>query len=219
VRLSRGSVPQNRFDAALPTHWQVVGLALLMGLCTFLVRLVQPMGTNILNMQLCYFSQYILLFTLGILAWRRNWLQRIPYAFGMRWFVLARTAGTLVWFGLIATIAATHAMDGINGGFTWQSAWICFWEAFFCLGICLGLTVLFRDRFNHQGRAAKWMSDNCFSVYLFHPPILIGITLLMRGFDAPKPVKFLCATILAAAATWVASSLIFRRIPLLKRVL
>ena len=31
-----------------------------------MVRIVQPMGTNILNMQLCYFSQYILLFGVGL---------------------------------------------------------------------------------------------------------------------------------------------------------
>jgi glucan biosynthesis protein C len=217
--MSRGNHPRNNFDAALPTNFQVAGLVLLMGLCTFLVRIVQPMGTSILNMQLGYFSQYILLFCVGIVAWRRNWLERIPYAFGMRWLILALTAGSLVWFALIAAIVAKNATAGINGGFTWQSAAICFWEAFFCLGICLGLTVLFRDRYNYQGRVAKWMSDNCFSVYLFHAPLLIAVTLLIHRYAAPKPIKFLCATILAAAITWTASSLIFRRIPLLKRVL
>jgi hypothetical protein len=30
------------------------------------------------------------------------------------------------------------------------------------------------------------LSDNCFSVYLFHAPILIGVTLAMRSFDAPE---------------------------------
>ncbi len=217
VRL-RSGVPHNEFQAALPTHWQVVGLALVMGLCTFLVRTVQPMGTNILNMQLCYFSQYILLFVVGILAWRRDWLLRIPYRFGMSWLLVALVAGGIVWFAIGWAITGTHSEARINGGFTWQSAALCFWEPFVCLGICLGLTVLFRDRFNRQGRAAKWMSDNCFSVYLFHTPILIAVTRLMHGYAAPKPVKFLYATILAAA-TWFASSLIFRRIPLLKRVL
>lgn len=219
ARWSRGGAPHNEFGAAVPTNAQVAGLALIMGLCTFLVRIVQPMGTSILNMQLCYFSQYILLFSVGILAWRRDWLLRIPYRFGMRWFAVARIAGVVVWFAIGAAVTVTHSEAKINGGFTWQSAALCFWEAFVCVGICLGLTVLFRDRLNRQGRAAKWMSDNCFSVYLFHPPILIAVTLLLHGYAAPKLVKFLYATMLAAAITWVASSLIFRRTPLLKRVL
>jgi fucose 4-O-acetylase-like acetyltransferase len=219
LRLSRSATPHNHPDAALPTHLQVTGLVLLMGLCSFLVRIVQPMGASVLNMQLCYFSQYILLFSVGVLARRRNWLHRIPYSFGMRWFVLALTVGTLVWFAIVAQIAAQHTITKLNGGWTWQSAALCFWEAFFCMGICLGLTVLFRDKYNHQGKFTKWMSDNCFSVYLFHPPFLIGITLLMQGYNAPKPVKFLCATILAASITWLASGLIFRRLPLLKKIL
>ena len=61
-------------NLALPSDGQVLALALGMGICTFLVRIVQPIGTNILNMQLCFFSQYILLFSVGVLAWRRNWL-------------------------------------------------------------------------------------------------------------------------------------------------
>jgi glucan biosynthesis protein C len=219
VRVSRPNTPQDQSNAPLPTNGQVIGFAFLMGLCTFLVRIVQPMGTNILNMQLCYFSQYIMLFSVGILARRRNWLHRIPHSFGMRWFTLARAVGIPVWFGIVAAIALKNSIAEMNGGVTWQSAALCFWEAFFCVGICLGLTVLFRDRFNHQGRFAKWMSDNCFSVYLFHPPLLIAVTLLMRHYASPKPVKFLCATIIAAAITWLASSLVFRRIPLLKRVL
>ncbi len=210
---------QNNFSGSLPTHLQVAGLASLIGLCTFLVRIAQPIGINILNMQLCFFSQYILLFTVGIFAWRRNWLQRVNYSFGMRWFKLALSLGSLVWLTLAVTMAKTHSTAAMNGGFTWQSAVLSFWESFLCVGICLGLLVIFRDRWNHQSPFAKWMSDNCFSVYLFHPPILIAITLLMRNFFAPKPLKFLLATILAATFTWLASSLIFRRIPILKRVL
>jgi surface polysaccharide O-acyltransferase-like enzyme len=85
--------------------------------------------------------------------------------------------------------------------------------------MCLGLVVLFRQKFNHQGLVARWLSDNCFSVYLFHTPLLIAVTLALRGFSAPKPVKFLCASILGVGITFLASSLVFRRIPVLKRVL
>src|SRR5207244_6462402 len=121
------------------------------GLCTFLVRTVQPIGTNILNMQLCFFSQYIVLFALGLCAWRRNWFLRIPYAFGMRWYKLALSVGSLAFLGLLIAVFATHAESKVSGGFTWQSAALSFWESFFCVGICLGLIVLFREKFNRQG--------------------------------------------------------------------
>jgi hypothetical protein len=219
MRFARQAPPKNNATAALPTHGQVAGLIIVMGLCTFLVRIVQPTGTNVMNFQLCFFSQYILLFAVGILAWRRNWLARIPSAFGLQWFGLAWTAGLLAWFVLIAAILVTRTEAKLSGGFTWQSAALCIWESFFCVGQCLGWLVLFRDRFNSQGPVARWLSDNSFAVYFFHPPVLIAITLAMRGLSAPKPVKFLCATFLAVTATYLVSSLLLRRIPLLKRVL
>jgi len=219
VRVARKSKPVNTPEAALPTSLQIAGLALLMGLCSFLVRIVQPMGKNILNMQLCFFSQYIVLFTIGLIAYRRNWLQRIPYEFGMRWFKYTLVCGTLVWLAVLGATVATHSEQSVNGGFTWQSAGVCFWEAFFCLGICLGLTVLFREKYNRQGAFEKWMTDNNFSVYMFHPPVLVAVTLVMGGIASPKLIKFAAATVLATALTFLLSHYVFRRIPLLKRVL
>jgi surface polysaccharide O-acyltransferase-like enzyme len=219
IRLVSNRPPRNDPEAPLPRHGQIIGLALLMGLCSFLVRIIQPMGTNILNMQLCFFSQYILLFVVGIYAWRRNWLLRIPYAFGMRWLAAALSAGMVAWGTLVYFLLKTHSEDKLGGGLTWQSAAYCFWESFFCVGVCLGLVVLFREKFNWQGKVTRWLSDNCFSVYVFHTPLLIAVTLCLRGFDAPKLVKFLCAAGLGVAVTYLASSLIFRRIPFLKRIL
>jgi len=219
ARIARRKSPTTEPDAALPARRQLIGLAIVMGLGTFLVRIVQPMGTSILNMQLCYFCQYVLLFAVGILAQRRNWLLRIPYRLGMRWLGLGLTLGSLGWIALVLAIVKTRTESRLAGGFTWQSAALSFWESFFCLALCLGLVVLFREKFNHRGMVARWLSDNSFAVYLFHTPLLIAVTLSMRGLVAPKPVKFLIATLLGVAVTYLASSFIFRRIPLLKRVL
>ena len=160
-----------------------------------------------------------MLFVVGIQAWRRNWLSRISYEFGMLWFISTLIAGTLAWVLLVLAIVRTHTEAKLMGGLTWQSLALSFWESFFCIGICLGLLVLFREKFNHQGRIAKWLSDNCFAVYLFHPPLLIAVTLALRGFNAPKPVKFLVATILGVTVSYLASNFVFRRIPVLRRVI
>jgi fucose 4-O-acetylase-like acetyltransferase len=206
-------------EAALPNDTQVLGLTATIGLATFLVRIVQPMGTNIMNMQLCYFSQYVALFCMGIIAARRNWLLRIPYAFGRRWFTLALLVGGLLWMVLVWLIVHTHSEEKLSGQFTWQSAAMSFWESFFCVGVCLGLMVFFREKFNRQGSLVQWLSANSFSVYLFHTPILIAVTLALRSLAAPKPVKFLYATVLGAVFSYLASGFVFRKIPGLKRVL
>lgn len=219
LRLVARKRPSKQPEAPLPRDGQVVGLVLAIGACTFLVRIVQPIGTSILNMQLCFFSQYIILFVVGILAWQRNWLMRIPFMFGLKWLTLALSVGSLAWLGIVLAALSTNSKEKLTGGLTWQSAALCFWESFFCVGTCLGLIVLFRDKFNHQGKVTRWLNDNCFAVYVFHPPVLIAVTLALRGFEAPKLVKFGIASALGTAATYLVCSFVFRRIPVLKRVL
>ena len=219
VRKAGGDARPGAPDAPLPTQAQLLVFTLVLGLCTVLVRIVQPIGSNILNMHLCFFSQCLLLFSVGILARRRGWLLRLSYELGIRWFRLALLPGSLMWLAAVVAIAATHTERSALGGFTWQSAAVCFWESFFCVGVCLGLIVVFREKFNRQGGFARWMTDNCFAVYLFHAPVLIAVTLGMHGLVAPKLLKFLLATVLGVLTTYVASHFVFRRIPLLQRVL
>ena len=63
------------------------------------------------------------------------------------------------------------------------------------------------------------MADNDFSVYVFHPPILILVTLALQGFGWHPLVKFAVAVAIAVPLCFIASTLLLRRIPLLKRVL
>jgi fucose 4-O-acetylase-like acetyltransferase len=205
---------------SVPGHGRVIGLILLMGACTFLVRIGQPIGASVLNMQLCYFSQYVLLFAVGVLAYRGNWLLRIPYSFGIFWMKLALTAGVAGWLAIIATSGVLQGdTRPLLGGLHWQSAAFSFWEAFFCLGMCLGLTVLFRDRFNLQGRFSEWMSRNSFSAYLFHTPLLIAVTLALRPLATPPEAKFVIASLLAVPIVFLVSGFLRPRLPLLRRVL
>ena len=206
---------------SVPGHGRVVGLILVMGACTFVVRISQPIGANILqHAGLCYFSQYVLLFTVGLLAYRGNWLLRIPHSFGIFWMRLALTAGVAGW---VAILAISGALKGdarrLLGGLHWQSAAFSFWEAFFCLGMCLGLTVLFRERFDRQGRFSEWMSRNSFSAYLFHTPLLISVTLALRPLVAPPEAKFVIACLLAVPIVFLVSGFLRPRIPVLRRAL
>ena len=136
-----------------------------LSLVAFLVRIVQPIGTDVLNMQLCFFPQYVALFMVGIVAYRRNWLARIPRAFGLFWLRLAVIAGPVLWVGvLLAGRVWTGDYSRVVGGMHWQSGLFCLWESLFCAGVCLGLVVSVRDRFNRHTPLTRFLSDNSFAV-------------------------------------------------------
>lgn len=207
-------------EEMLPGNLAVAGLALFIAAFAFSIRLVQPIGSSIMNMQLCYFSQYVVLFAAGIIAYGKNWLERIPYSFGMIWFKAALIGGSIFWLAIqILGGGFSGDFTKYEGGLYWQSAAYALWESFFCVGICLGLIVIFRRSFNVQGTFEKFMSDNYFSVYVFHPPILILVTLALREFAWNPITKFTFACIIVIPLCFIVSHLVLRRIPLLKRVL
>lgn len=197
------------------THGAVAALILGVAAATFLVRLVQPIGSSIMNMQLCFFPQYVALFALGALAFRRDLLTRLPTAFGMAWLKLALALGLPFWFAMM--LPSKGDITPILGGWRWEAAAYAFWESFFCAGVCLGLLVIFRDRFNAQGRLAGFLSRNAFGVYVFHAPILVGMTLLARGLPLHPLLKWLAASALLVPLCFAFSAAI-RKIPLCARI-
>ena len=207
-------------DGRLPGHLAVAGLILLITICTFSVRLFQPIGTSVMNMQLCFFSQYIILFLVGIVVYRKNWFARIPYPFGMAWFKMAVIGGSIFWLAIMVLGGGLSGdLSNYSGGFHWQSAAYSFWESFFCIGICLGLIVLFREHYNRQGKFERFMSENYFAVYFFHAPILILVTLAMGDLPWSPLLKFIVAGSISVMLCFLISHLVLRRIPLLKEIL
>ncbi|HSD58066.1 MAG TPA: acyltransferase family protein [Methanotrichaceae archaeon] len=220
VRLFLPAPERRQVNGKLPGHLAVAGLVLLITICTFSVRLVQPIGTSVMNMQLCFFSQYIILFIAGIVAYRKNWFARIPYSFGMAWFKMALIGGSIFWLAIMV-LGGVFSGDFSNysGGFHWQSAAYSFWESFFCIGVCLGLIVFFREHYNWQGGFERFMSENYFAVYFFHAPILILVTLAMRDLPWSPLLKFIVAGSISVMLCFLISHLVLRRIPLLKEIL
>ncbi len=207
--------------APLPSHRHVIALAICLAVTGFLVKVVEPVGATVLNMQLGNFPQYIALFAVGTAAYRNNWLLRIPYRFGLYWMGLALTAGLALW---VLVILSSGVMKGepptrMFGGWHWQSALYCIWESLVCLGMSLGVLVLFRDKLRVPPLLAGFMTRNAFAAYMFHTPLLVAVTLALRPLPAPHLVKFALAGLVTVPITFLSSEFVFRRIPLLKEIL
>lgn len=203
-----------------PTNKTVCFFIILTGLTTFLVRIPWPKGTSLFNMQLCYFSQYILFFIAGILAYRGNWLVKISKKYGLYWGLASIAGGIILWvLLLIAGGAFTGKSDLFRGGVHWQSLGLSVWESIIGVGMSLFLLVLFREKFNYQGSVARKLSANAFAVYVFHPPVLIIIARLMGNLHLHPLLKFPLLTILSIGASFILCELLIRRIPLLKKIL
>ncbi len=206
-------------DQSTPAAPELIGFALVMAAFEFLIRLVLP-GVTFLNMHLGDFSQYILLFSAGIVAARKGWLPKLSFPVGMKWLATVLPLSFAAWFTMLSKGGAFTGNGGaFFGGWHWQSAAFDVWESFTCVGISFGLLVLFREYFNSQGRLGKFLSDNAFSVYVFHPPVVIAGARLLQPFAWPAPLKFALLTGFGVIVSFALSAAVFRRTPLVRQML
>jgi glucan biosynthesis protein C len=218
-RLITRAVPvSSRTASPRAIHMAAAALVALLGLGSFLIRLWQPIGTSVLNMQLCFFPQYIALFIIGLWAGRSGFLRTVPKSVGAAWMRLAFAVGIPAWLlllGLGGVLSGNTAV--IMGGPHWQAAGYALWEGFFCVAISLGLVTLFREKADTGTPLNGLLSRSSFGIYALHAPILVAITLAMRALLMYPLAKALLAAGIAFAASLLAA-VIVRRIPGLGRL-
>jgi peptidoglycan/LPS O-acetylase OafA/YrhL len=198
----------------------ILGLFVLtLGAGSFAMRLVWPIGTSVLNLQLCYFVQYIAFFVAGLHAAHHGWL--LPLAASRR----ARTAGWLALVGgpvLLLTLMVVGTrnatVDVFFGGWHWQAFGLALWEQLAGVGLSLGLLALFFAKFNFEGPWLRWLADRSFAVYVLHAPILVGLAMLFRAL--PQNMYGLAAllTLTGLVASYLVAD-VARRLPGLRAIL
>jgi glucan biosynthesis protein C len=199
-------------------HGTMLAFVAILAAASFAVRMAQPIGSSWYNLQLCFFPQYVVLFVVGLWAARSGFLAAVPHRFGMTWLRLALFAGIPGWLALMAFGGALAGnVSAYAGGLHWQAAAFALWEAFFCVGIILGLLVLFRDRRNTRTRLDGFLSDNAFGVYVFHTPLLVGVSLALAALTLYPLAKALLVAAIALPGTFLFAALV-RRVPALKRL-
>ncbi len=206
-------------SASIPTARSIVLLGLVLGFATFSIRLLQPIGTNILNLQLCFFAQYIAFFLAGLHASRHGWL--LPLARSR----LARRAGWLALVGgpiLQLTIMVLGTRGGqplefFFGGWHWQALALALWEQLAGVGLSLGLLALFSAKLNFETPFLRWLSERSFGVYVFHAPLLVALTMLYRSFPPNPYLLAALLTVTGLIASYVVAD-VARRIPGLRAI-
>ena len=206
-------------DRPFPGNGSILLVALLLGCASFLVRLVSPVNDTFgpLNLQFANFGQYITLFILGLVAYRRNWLAVIPKRTGRLWLGVA--IFLILFYAPLAVVGgAMDSPERFLGGWHWQSLAFAMWDAFMCLGMCIGLLSLFQLRLNHQGRLGRELSRSAYAAYLLHEPVITFLAIWAAGVMIYPLLKFVLATVIFTPICFALGSLL-RRVPYFDRVL
>ena len=198
-------------------RWWITS-ALLVGIAALAIRQVVPAGVNIIGLQLGYFASYTFLFALGIAAWRHDWLRRLQWKHA-RYLVV----GLIVTWPLMPVgILVANAMYGpgksnFGGGLSWTAILYALWEPLVAWGLIAAWLLVFRAHMNQPSAFWTWLSRRAYAVYIIHPPVLVGISLLLHFLVAPALLKFCITGTLTCIACWVIADPLVR-VPGLRRV-
>jgi glucan biosynthesis protein C len=201
---------------APPPYWMVVGMALALGLVTYLWRMVVPIGFWIPVVDLptgAYLPQYIGFFGLGIVAFRRGWFHTITIRMGAFGLGLA-VGATLIFLplGLAGGYAATV------GGGTLGSLCYALWDSSVAVGVSLALLAFFRRKLDRSGPLWRYLSNHVYAVYVTHAFVVTAVGYALSAVPVPTLAKVAIAVVVALPACFALAGLV-RWLPGMRHVL
>ena len=217
---TRSRLSQPAVEARFPANGAIALFALLLGMAGFLVRMVFPMDGYMfrpLNLQLGFFAQYIALFVIGLIAYRRNWLLGLPDKTGRPWLGIAVLL-ILLWAPMMVANGAINDDISFKGGWNWQSLLYALWESFLCISMCIGLIYAFRRYLSQRGKVAGFLAPNAYTAYIIHAPVIITFAFAVRDVALYPLLKWGLVALAAVPLCFGLSSLI-RKLPYTERVL
>ena len=196
-----------------PTIIGLLIVALVMGIGSYFIRQVSPQdhwiwpfGIIPLPMEPAHYLQYVMMFILGILVYRFQWLNEMSNGTGF----------TTLLIGIALAVGNYLRDGGPWNAFVWQ--WFGIYESLMCVFISFGLIWLFREFVSTTSRFWQWCAAQSYGAYVFHLLLMIALQNVVDSIWMGAFGKFLfigiVTTILAFLLTWIV-----RMIPGLKRVL
>lgn len=200
--------------SALPRPPLLFAAGVVIGLVSFLVRLGMPVGRNIAGLQPGYFPPYVLLFAAGCLAARNRLLDRVTFGDARPWLVVS----FVLFLVLPVVIGLRMDRGSFSGGWTFNAAFYALWDPFMAWGIVLGLLWGSREYLGAGGALTAHLARHAYGAYIVHPPVLVGLSLLARGWPLPSLLKFAIVGLAACAGSFALATLLLF-VPGLRRIL
>lgn len=207
-----------RTPSPIPSYARWLLSAIIVGVISLAIRQIVPVGKNVFGLQLGYFAPYIFLFAIGIAAWRYDWLRHLQWKQARPWVFTLIAAWPLLPLSIVISIRVFGpGKANFGGGHTWPAIFYAFWDPFVAWGLIAAWVLIARAYMNKPSQFWSWLNRRTYAVYIIHPPVLVGISLLLHPWIAPAMLKFVVTGTITCIATWlIADPLV--RIPGVKRV-
>ncbi|WP_345891479.1 acyltransferase family protein [Burkholderia sp. Ax-1735] len=195
-----------------PSDRTLAAAALLTGIAALALRSRWPIGVNVWGLQLGYFASYVVLYAAGCRAAHARWLEHLPLRqVGTWWRITLLTLPVLP----IVYLLAKHvpALRGRPVDVVYA-----FWEPLVAWGTILFLASHFQRRFTRLTGVWQPLARRAYSIYIIHPPVLVGVALAWQNVPAAPFLKFAVTGGIACVTCYLIAGLLLR-VPRLASIL
>lgn len=160
---------------------------------------------NLLQFQSTRLPIYIIIFVLGLLTQKNNWIERGLFD-QTNWIGIFAVTGVLY---LLHTNVLNHVLPDVLYG----PLFLVFITAF--IASSLGFSMfIFKRFFYTQISWDKNMPSYAFNIYIIHYPIVYGLqALFLKAEVVPHAVKFICVTLIGLIASYAISRFLMKSHP------
>ena len=205
LQMLRGNrIRPGQNQAGIPGYLPILGVALVLAVVTGVVRIWYPIDRwvyllGFIRVAFADVPRDLGFFIIGVLAYDRQWFQKYATRDGYVWLGIG-LALALCWYAY--SLALWKYLP--TGTITMDIVYLI-WEMLLCFGMCIGLTVLFRERFDFQGRIGKAMAKGQYAAYIFHILFVLLFQFLVIGLPISPFAKFVLVTLAAVPTTFLFS--------------
>lgn len=208
------SLPCERMNLGIPGNFHIFIFTCVLAVTTFVIRIWFPVGQGVL-LKPAYLPQFLGLFSIGVISYRKNWIFKVPASVGVVWLQIGVV--TVLLFPLLYVISGGQ-YSSLVGGFHWRPFVFAVWEAFVCIGLCVGLLVYFRERVCVQGKLGRAIAANVYGMYLVHLPVVVFLQHALVDVRMYPLIKFFLVTLAGILLSFLVSHYM-RKLPCAKKIL
>jgi fucose 4-O-acetylase-like acetyltransferase len=202
-------------------RWRhLVVLALVVGVVTFLLRLLFPADSNqFLNVHLWAWPEYVAMFGLGVIAARRRWLRPVPAPLARRCGIAA-LAGVLLMMAVVLVTAALglDMEEDFYGGWGVPSLLASLTEGWLAVSAPIWVLAFAQRHLDRSGRLRKAMARSSYAAFMLQGPVLVGLAVALRPTGLPGDAKALLVAALGIVGSFGLAWPLVTRTPV-KRIL
>ncbi|RDE16237.1 MAG: hypothetical protein C4K47_01930 [Candidatus Thorarchaeota archaeon] len=201
-------------ELSIPRFPSLLLLAIVLGVLTFLIRIVLPIDVRPLEIPWGQLIQYLMMFSFGVVCVRYLWFEKMTRKHVRIWSAAIVVAVASIYLDFFLIRGMNPDLSVFSGGASFHAFLFAVADTIICMGMIFVVIKVFYARLNRQGPILRNLSASAYHMYLVHPPVLVALSLAFSLLTLNPILKIGLVFPLALLICYLVSHYILRRIHL-----